>query len=143
MHKGPMSDAVYEKIKRILCGYSVTKGVCGMALGADIIFAMVCLDLGIPLIAAIPFKGQELKWSKANQEQYYKILSHPLVTKYTVCEGGYASWKMQKRNIWMVNQIDMLIGVWDGSSGGTFNCLEYARTHRTRREIINPKLLLL
>lgn len=36
------------------------EAISGMALGWDIAFALAAIDLNIPLIAAIPFKGQEL-----------------------------------------------------------------------------------
>jgi uncharacterized phage-like protein YoqJ len=34
---------------------------------------------------------------------------------------------MQDRNIWMVDHCDALIAVWDGTSGGTANCVRYAQ----------------
>jgi nucleoside 2-deoxyribosyltransferase len=34
---------------------------------------------------------------------------------------------MQDRNIWMVDHCDALIAVWDGTSGGTANCVGYAK----------------
>jgi uncharacterized phage-like protein YoqJ len=34
---------------------------------------------------------------------------------------------MQRRNEWMVDRADKLVALWDGSWGGTFNCIEYAR----------------
>jgi uncharacterized phage-like protein YoqJ len=36
---------------------------------------------------------------------------------------------LQKRNEWMVDHCDLLIAVWDGSEGGTANCVRYARHH--------------
>jgi uncharacterized phage-like protein YoqJ len=34
---------------------------------------------------------------------------------------------MQTRNKWMVDHSDMVLSLWDGSAGGTANCIEYAR----------------
>src|SRR3546814_16271306 len=42
--------------------------------------------------------------------------------------GGYAAWKLQKRNEWMVDHADELVALWDGSRSGTGNCVAYANT---------------
>ncbi len=41
----------------------------------------------------------------------------------------------------MVNNCDMLIAVWDGSDGGTANCVKYAQSKGVDIRIINPKEL--
>jgi uncharacterized phage-like protein YoqJ len=43
-----------------------------------------------------------------------------------VCEGGYHPDKLQKRNIWMVDRSTAVLALWDGSKGGTANCVKYA-----------------
>ena len=35
--------------------------------------------------------------------------------------------KMQKRNEFMVDNCDILIALWNGTSGGTKNCINYAK----------------
>lgn len=61
--------------------------------------------------------------------------------KLIACEGGYASWKMQKRNEWMVDRCDILVSVWDGTEGGTYNCVNYAIGKNKQIIRINPKEL--
>ncbi|WP_188052008.1 hypothetical protein [Azospirillum sp. Sh1] len=34
---------------------------------------------------------------------------------------------MNTRNEWMVDHSDRLLALWDGSQGGTANCVRYAR----------------
>jgi uncharacterized phage-like protein YoqJ len=41
--------------------------------------------------------------------------------------GGYASYKMQRRNEMMTDSVDKMVGVWDGTSGGTANCVRYIK----------------
>ena len=53
--------------------------------------------------------------------------------------GGYAAWKMQKRNQFMVDHSNLLIAVWDGSSGGTSNCVAYAKKIGLQIVLFNPK----
>ena len=102
-----------------------------MALGADQYFANVCIKLKIPFIAAIPFIGQEAVWP-AESKRIYKIILAKAESQHIVSEGGYSAAKLQLRNEWMVNNCDLLLGIYNGDkSGGTFNCIEYAKK-RTR-----------
>ena len=34
---------------------------------------------------------------------------------------------MQERNIFMVDRADEILAVWNGTSGGTKNCIDYAK----------------
>lgn len=99
--------------------------ISGMALGWDQAWAWAAVDLGIPFVAAMPFYGQETQWPEESRERYHDLLEHAAEV-VTVCEGGYAPWKMQRRNEWMVDHCDKMIALWDGSNGGTANCVRYA-----------------
>jgi uncharacterized phage-like protein YoqJ len=44
---------------------------------------------------------------------------------------------MQKRNEMMVDDCNLLLTLWDGSDGGTANCLGYARRKRPDLETVN------
>lgn len=113
--------------------------ISGMALGVDQDFAFVCIELGIPFIAAIPFVGQERLWPASSQEFYRKLLSYAFC-QYIVTGGGYSAHKMQLRNQWMVDNCDILLAVWDGTNGGTGNCVWYADDIAKRHiERINPR----
>jgi len=46
---------------------------------------------------------------------------------------------MNERNIWMVDNCDFLISVWDGTSGGTKNCVDYAISKKKDIIRIDPK----
>jgi uncharacterized phage-like protein YoqJ len=53
--------------------------------------------------------------------------------------GEYAAWKMQKRNEWMVDRCTALIAVYNSDqTGGTRNCVEYAKKVGRRIVTINP-----
>lgn len=113
--------------------------ITGMALGIDTLFAKMAIDMNIPFIAAIPFHGQQLKWSKNSIQIYADIISNIFCDVKVVSNGTYAPYKMQIRNQWMVDNCDILIAVWDGSSGGTKNCVEYAKKQGKEIIFINPK----
>jgi len=113
----------------------------GMALGVDQDFAEIVLDMGIPLICILPFKGQESRWPEPAQFHYWRLV-HRATDVITVCEPGYAAWKMQRRNERMVDEIGtegVVIAVWDGSHGGTANCVQYAAACGNRIIRLNPK----
>lgn len=89
--------------------------VTGMALGVDTVFWEVAAKLrksnkNIKIEAAVPFVGQEKKWTHESQKQYKQMLSESdKVT--TVSEGGFATYKMMARNRYMVNKSDIIIAV--------------------------------
>lgn len=105
--------------------YQPDKVISGMALGWDMAIASAAIMLEIPLIAAVPFKGLESKWPERSQIYYRRLLASASKVKI-VSKGKYEPWKMQKRNEWMVDEGDLLLALWDGSKGGTANCIEYA-----------------
>lgn len=110
--------------RTILRRYKPRQVISGMALGWDTAVAESAILLDIKTIAAIPFVGQESKWPVAAQESYRELLKKCHVK--VVSPFGYAVYKMQKRNEWMVDHCNLLIALWDGSEGGTANCVRYA-----------------
>lgn len=135
----PYSDeqfkALTELAKTWLRENDPDQAISGMALGWDQAIAQAATELLIPWWAAVPFHGQESKWPKASQK-YYQSLILGAEKMFTITDGAYAPWKMQVRNEWMVNTCDTLLALWDGSSGGTANCIKYAKT-QSRVTIIN------
>jgi uncharacterized phage-like protein YoqJ len=100
--------------------------IIGMALGWDQALAVAAIRLGIPLKAYVPFLGQESKWPKDSQQLYHLILEECQEVK--VCsEGSYNPYKMQLRNEMMVNDCTNVLAMWDGTEGGTANCIRYAK----------------
>ncbi len=114
-----------------------TEVISGMALGWDQAVAKAAVSCKIPFIAAVPFAGQELKWPQESQTTY-RYLMQCAARVEIVCEGGYAPWKMQVRNQWMVDNADKMLALWDGSSGGTANCLKYAEKKQKPIENVWP-----
>lgn len=103
--------------------------ISGMALGWDMALAEAAHALEIPFHAYLPFRGQESKWPRGTQRFYQNLLA--VAAKiYECAEPGYAAWKMQVRNKCMVDALtgprDTLLALWNGSDGGTANCVAYA-----------------
>lgn len=133
----PTYDYIYEKTKRILSELKPTKAYCGMALGFDQLAASVCIELGIPFIAAIPHDNQEKIWPQKSQQKYHELLQKA-EEKIIVCPGSYSAKKMQVRNEFMVDNSDIIVACWNGSEGGTYNCVQYAKSQEKKIIQINP-----
>lgn len=135
---GGYSDAIAEKLMRLAWGALLSERpegvISGMALGWDTAVARAAIMLGIPLIAAVPFKGQEHQWPALAQYDYRKLLARAARVEI-ISLGDYSARAMQRRNEWMVDESNRLLALWDGSSGGTANCVAYAG--RKDREVIN------
>jgi uncharacterized phage-like protein YoqJ len=112
--------------------------VTGGALGVDTDAAREAFDLGLKYIVAVPFRGQEKGWPDESKRQYKNMLELASKVEY-VHDGPYTHGGLyQDRNIWMVDNSDILIALWDGSSGGTANCVAYAQKKKHELKIINP-----
>lgn len=107
--------------------------ISGMALGWDMAFAQASAELGMPFHAAVPFEGQQSQWP-ASSQRYWEELIKLAASVTIVSPGAYHVEKMQIRNEWMVNRGHRLCALWDGSAGGTGNCVRYAQS--------NPKVAI-
>lgn len=129
---GGYSEAATQKLIAfavdILPLWQPTKLILGMAQGWDQALAHGACILNIPWVAAVAFKGQERLWPEPAQNIFHELLSKATEV-ITVCEGGYAPWKLQKRNEWMVDRaVSGMIALWNGNKeGGTYNCIKYAK----------------
>ena len=121
--------AMYQ-INKLNCTHILT----GMAIGWDLAVAQACVNVGISFTACVPLQDQELQWP-AETKRYYFELCSKAADVYFVCDPGYAPCKIQMRNQYMVDNSEKVLALWDGSSGGTANCVEYAKTKNI--EIIN------
>jgi uncharacterized phage-like protein YoqJ len=113
--------------------------ISGMAVGWDQALARAAIELNLPWHAYIPFVGQERLWPTATQAAYRDLLARAATV--VICSpGGYSAYKMQIRNERMVDDCDTLLALWDGSEGGTANCVNYA--HSVGRTVENcwPRL---
>ena len=135
---GGYSDDAFNKLERIAYNWLHTnrpeRVISGGALGWDQALAQAALYDGIPLTLALPFPKFWIKWPKKSQDYLELLVSQADKVVY-VCEEGYAAWKMQARNKWMVDNCQSVLALWNGTDGGTANCVRYAE--QTGRPIIN------
>lgn len=106
--------------------------ISGMALGVDIWSAFIVLKLKekyphIKLICAIPCDKQYAVWKNENDISDWKYIVGNADRVHYVSEEPYTNWCLQKRNEWMVDNSNFVLAVWDGTGGGTANCIKYAK----------------
>lgn len=117
---------VFQQIFETLLVLKPIRMIIGMAQGVDQLTAQACVELDIPFTAAVPCKDQEKVWPKPAQLVYYDLLKY--ADEVELVSSEYSVDAMQARNRWMVDNSIMLLAVWDGSPGGTANCVAYARS---------------
>lgn len=115
--------------------------ITGGALGTDQDAAAVAHMLDIPFYLFAPCKNQHKKWPNESKEIYAR-LSNAADNIHFTHDGDYpGAWVLQKRNQEMVDVADYGLAVYDGSSGGTANCLEYAAKKGVKVVNIDPSKL--
>lgn len=125
---GGYGDDVADRLRDLAAAHIAERKpisfISGMALGWDMACAEASLGLGVPLIAAIPFKGQEKGWPPDSQKRYHAILGRAARIE-TIAQFPSAR-AFQRRNEWMVKTATEIVALWNGTNGGTRNCVIYA-----------------
>lgn len=133
---------LHAEIVRHIKEEKVHTFINGLALGIDMWSARIVIKLKekyphIRLISAVPCKNHSCKWNKGDQKNWQEIVDLSDEIVY-VSEEEYKPYLMQKRNEWMCNNSEFVIAVWDGTQGGTGNCVKYAQDKKKKITIIKP-----
>ncbi len=114
--------------------HDIYRVISGMALGWDLAIAQAALDIGLPLIAAIPCPQQPAKWSPDLILKWKQIKDQ--AKEVHIISPTYTPECMQRRNIWMINNADVVLALFNGKQkGGTWNAVQFAI--QTEKPIIN------
>ena len=118
-----------EEVLRQLLEGGCHHFLCGMARGVDLYFAELLLsfreEYPLTLEAVVPCPTQSSGWRRDQRQRYDAVLAQ--CDAVTVLEEEYSPGCMLRRNRYMVDRADMLLTVYDGSSGGTAATVAYAR----------------
>lgn len=124
-------------IRTILEDNPEAEAIVGGALGIDQEAAFICQEMSVPYHVYAPCREQDNKWPNASKVKYQDMLTGAASVTY-VHDGPYTNRCMQDRNEAMVNDSQLVIAVFDGTSGGTANCVNYAEERGTTIVRINP-----
>lgn len=115
--------------------------ICGMALGCDLYFAQIVLELqkkypDLLLEAAVPYPEQSKGWPEADRIRYQTLLDQ--CDLETVVQQHYDRGCMMRRNRYMVEHAGRILAVYDGQgTGGTMRTLHYAMQLDRETDIID------
>ncbi|MDE6597949.1 MAG: DUF1273 domain-containing protein [Clostridia bacterium] len=128
------------KVELAITQYGITNFISGMAIGTDLDFAEIVLNLRnyypITLECAIPCPNQTLKWNSADKLRYDNILKR--ADEIHLISKRYTTECMLKRNRYMVDKSELVIAVFNGiQKGGTWYTINYANKENKRIEIID------
>ena len=135
-----LKETLAAQIK-LLADSGVTDWLSGMALGVDLWCAQIVLSLkeknpALRLHCILPREGQEVKWPKAEQEQYHSILKRADEVVYV--SRDYHPDCMLERNRYMVDRASILLAVYNGTyRSGTAMTVRYAKEQGTKIMIID------
>lgn len=101
------------------------KVISGGALGWDQYLLWAAIKCGLYTSVYIPCENQDGRWPTEFQEIYKNLLSKSNEIKY-IDKGPYAAYKMQKRNLSMLKDADLVLALWNPEKryGGTWNCIQ-------------------
>ena len=115
--------------------------ISGMAQGIDMIFAETVIqfkehyDLNIKLECALPCRNQTEKWNNDDIHRYNAILSKADII--TFISEEYNEKCMMKRNIYMIDKSDAVLGFWNGKkNNGTWRTIHYAQLKHKEIDIV-------
>lgn len=143
--------ALGEQIRRLYDeGYRTF--ISGMSAGVDLWAAAEVLTLRqkhpeVVLVAAVPFAGQESRWSIPLQREYRRILdaAQQVEVLFDAAAEENAAECYKKRNRWMVDHADTVLAVCEidvaDSRTGTAATVRYARRQQKRILYIHPVTL--
>lgn len=122
--------------------YGLKNFLTGMAEGFDMIATETLIDLRkkfkeIKIIAVIPCKDQEIKWSADQQKRYRKILKE--CDSIFILSKNYTPTCMNDRNKFMVEHSSVVIACYNGKPSGTGNTIRFAKDNGCKIRIINPE----
>jgi uncharacterized phage-like protein YoqJ len=120
---------VVKSLEKIRSDFPGAMWITGGAYGLDSHAARFALDNSIPLWLVLPFPAKILcaKWPSGDARDLL-FRSVKECAKLSVVSPVFSMDAYQRRNEFMVDASDVLAAFFDGSRGGTANCVRYARS---------------
>lgn len=144
-----------DYIAKQLEHYHTVVGHSGLALGGDTIWSKAILAMKerfpdrVKFHAEIPMLEQAEAWFRKTDIDFWheQVRKADYQTVYGSLKGltnperkKMASVYLNKRNEGMLDHSDVLLALWDGSSGGTGNAVAYGRRTNMEIVIVHPRV---
>ncbi len=118
---------VEQSLIKVYSDFPGAMWITGGAYGLDSHAARFALDNSIPLWLVLPFPAKILcaRWPSGDARDLL-FRSVKDCTRLSVVSPVFSMASYQRRNECMVDAADVLAAFFDGSPGGTANCVHYA-----------------
>jgi ribonuclease HI len=116
-----VADGVRTRLAEVLAGMVTVDGpltvVSGLRLGAEQLGAEAAVELGLPLVAVLPYPDPDAPWPRAAQEHFADLLRAAAV-QITLDDRSPATKQaagaaLGRRDAWLAKQVDAAVVVWD------------------------------
>jgi uncharacterized phage-like protein YoqJ len=121
-----------------------TTFMSGMALGSDMMFARIALELRerytsalVKLVAVIPCLDHDKAWNPRDRALCREMIEQA-DERVLVSDRPYFDGCMQRRNRYLVDSCDEMLAIYDGQRGGTMQTINYAKGKGRKITIIDP-----
>lgn len=127
-HRHLKYGEVEQSLEKIAAEHSSAVWITGGAYGLDSHAARFALDNKIPLWLVLPFPAKIVcaRWI-SNDARELLFRSVRECARLSVVSPVFTNVAYQMRNEFMVDAADILVAFFDGSPGGTANCVRYAK----------------
>ncbi len=127
-----------EKTVQELIDNGVTEFICGGAIGFDMLAAHVIIskkaENPITLKLALPCRDQSKRWNSALKSEYEAILS--CADEIIYMSDKYVTGCMHARDKYMVDNSDIVVAFYRGTTGGTQYTVQYARESEKQMMVV-------
>ena len=144
----PYAETNYQKLvsfcmlilPELLVIFGAYRVTSGMALGFDQAFAEAAQEFTVPVMAAVPFEGQERLWPASSQKRYNRLKAGckkvHVCTEVDLENYGEVAEALRYRNTVMITHCDVVLALYNGDqSGGTAHAVRSAQA--AGKEVIN------
>ncbi|MGH9068613.1 MAG: SLOG family protein [Acidimicrobiales bacterium] len=116
-HMSPgLRNLSLAELPRVLAKIVPTRAVSGMALGFDLWAAQAVVEAGIDLVACLPFRGQEDRWSAPDRAAHARLVASAVeVVVVSEHKSASAYWA---RNRAILGRADVVVSAWNEKPGG-------------------------
>jgi uncharacterized phage-like protein YoqJ len=137
-------EAVLKREMLSMLDRGFNKFLSGMAIGADMMFARLALELRdeyssmlVKFVSVVPCLEHDNGWNLNDRLLCRRIIAEA-DENVLVSNTHYFKGCMAKRNRYLVDRCDELLAVYDGQHGGTMQTINYAKGLGRKITMIDP-----
>lgn len=117
----PVAESVRERLTEIIAAkkelHPDAVVLTGLNLGAEQLGAEAALELGLPLVAVLPFPDPDAPWPAPSRARFAELLAAAatVITLETRAPATkqLAGAALARRDAWLARQVDSAVVVWD------------------------------